>query len=162
MDSSGGNAVPTPISKSGERVRIFSICLTQGSPPPYGAAPCRRLLFSMRSMSSTLPPSLRGSLPAPGPNIFSCIGGAIGALKGPKHGGANEAALEIQKSYRSVEESEADIRARIAAREVIIGFGHPVYTVSDPPNKLIKLVAQQLSAAASSPQVYSVAERIER
>ena len=96
-----------------------------------------------------------------GSDIFSCIAGAIGALKGPKHGGANEAALQIQMSYGSPEESEIDIRARIAAKEVIIGFGHPVYTVSDPRNKLIKQVADQLSTDASSPQLYYVAERIE-
>ena len=82
-----------------------------------------------------------------GSDIFSCIAGAIGALRGPKHGGANEVALDILKRYESADEAEADIRKRVAAREVIIGFGHPVYTVSDPRNKVIKEVARQLSEA---------------
>ena len=96
-----------------------------------------------------------------GSDMHSCIAGAIGALKGPKHGGANEVALEIQKRYSSPEEAEADIRRRVEAREVIIGFGHPVYTVGDPRNKIIKKVAEELSAAASDMRLYNVAERIE-
>ncbi len=79
-----------------------------------------------------------------GSDMYSAIAGAIGALKGPKHGGANEVALEIQSQYSSPDEAEADIRRRVAAREVIIGFGHPVYTVSDPRNKIIKKVAHDL------------------
>ena len=77
--------------------------------------------------------------------MYSCIAGAIGALRGPKHGGANEVALDIMKRYMSADEAEADIRRRVATREVIIGFGHPVYTVSDPRNKVIKEVARKLS-----------------
>ncbi len=96
-----------------------------------------------------------------GSDMFSCITGAIGALKGPKHGGANEVALEIQSQYSTPDEAEADIRRRVAAREVIIGFGHPVYTVSDPRNKIIKRVAEQLATAAKDKQLYAVAERIE-
>jgi 2-methylcitrate synthase len=96
-----------------------------------------------------------------GSDMYSCITGAIGALKGPKHGGANEVALEIQSRYMSPDEAEVDIRRRVEAREVIIGFGHPVYTVSDPRNKIIKKVSAELSDTASSTALYDVAERIE-
>jgi 2-methylcitrate synthase len=96
-----------------------------------------------------------------GSDMYSAIAGAIGALKGPKHGGANEVALEIQSRYTSPDEAEADIRRRVENREVIIGFGHPVYTISDPRNKIIKQVAKDLSATAGSTQLYDVAERIE-
>jgi 2-methylcitrate synthase len=96
-----------------------------------------------------------------GSDIFSCIAGAIGALRGPKHGGANEVALDILKRYESADEAEADIRKRVAARELIIGFGHPVYTVSDPRNKVIKEVARELSEQAGSLKLYEIAERIE-
>ncbi len=95
-----------------------------------------------------------------GSDIYSAITGAIGALKGPKHGGANEVALEIQSRYASPDEAEADIRKRVENREVIIGFGHPVYTISDPRNRIIKQVARDLSAGGST-QLYDVAERIE-
>ena len=78
-----------------------------------------------------------------GSDIYSAITGAIGALRGPKHGGANEVAFEIQKRYDTPDEAEADIRRRVEAKEVIIGFGHPVYTVSDPRNKVIKDVARR-------------------
>jgi 2-methylcitrate synthase len=96
-----------------------------------------------------------------GSDLHSCITGAIGALKGPKHGGANEVALEIQKRYVSPDEAEADIRARVAAREVIIGFGHPVYTISDPRNEVIREVARSLSTAAGDTLLFTIAERIE-
>ena len=96
-----------------------------------------------------------------GADIYSAITGGIGALRGPKHGGANEAALEIQGRYATPDEAEADIRARVAAKEVVIGFGHPVYTVSDPRNVVIKRVAQRLSDEAGSTALYDIAERIE-
>jgi 2-methylcitrate synthase len=96
-----------------------------------------------------------------GSDIFSCLTGAIGALRGPKHGGANEVALDIQKRYGSPDEAEADIRRRVEAREVVIGFGHPVYTVSDPRNKIIKEVARQLSSSAGSMKMFDIAERLE-
>lgn len=96
-----------------------------------------------------------------GSDIYSCIAGAIGALRGPKHGGANEVAFEVQKRYDSPEEAEADIRARIAAREVIIGFGHPVYTLSDPRNVVIKQVARRLAHEAGATRMFRIAERIE-
>ncbi len=96
-----------------------------------------------------------------GSDLYSCITGAIGALKGPKHGGANEVALEIQQRYASADEAEADIRSRVANREVIIGFGHPVYTISDPRNEIIKEAARALSDTDESIRLFSVAERIE-
>jgi 2-methylcitrate synthase len=96
-----------------------------------------------------------------GSDMFSCITAAIGALRGPKHGGANEASFEIQKRYDSADEAEADIRRRVEAREVVIGFGHPVYTVSDPRNRIIKEVARQLSAVAGNMKMFEIAERLE-
>jgi 2-methylcitrate synthase len=96
-----------------------------------------------------------------GSDIYSSITGAIGALKGPKHGGANEVALEIQQRYNSPGEAEKDIRQRVANKEVIIGFGHPVYTISDPRNVVIKKVAHDLSASAGDLAMYNVAERLE-
>ncbi|AJF00417.1 bifunctional 2-methylcitrate synthase/citrate synthase [Pandoraea apista] len=96
-----------------------------------------------------------------GSDIHSAITGAIGALRGPKHGGANEVAFEIQKRYDSPDEAEADIRARVENKEVIIGFGHPVYTVSDPRNKVIKEVAHELSKDQQNTKMYDIAERLE-
>ncbi len=96
-----------------------------------------------------------------GSDFYSAIVGAIGALRGPKHGGANEAAFEIQSRYRDADEAEADMRGRLERKEVIIGFGHPVYTISDPRNKIIKEVARRLSQDAGSMHLFSVAERLE-
>jgi 2-methylcitrate synthase len=96
-----------------------------------------------------------------GSDFYSCIAGAIGALRGPKHGGANEVSFEIQKRYDSPEEAEADIRRRVEAKEVVIGFGHPVYTIADPRNKVIKDVARTLSQDAGSLKMFAIAERLE-
>ena len=96
-----------------------------------------------------------------GSDMHSCICGAIGALKGPKHGGANEVALEIQERYASPEDAEADIRRRVAEREVVIGFGHPVYTISDPRNEIVKGLARGLAVDAEGKRLYAIAERIE-
>ncbi len=96
-----------------------------------------------------------------GSDMFSAITGAIGALGGPKHGGANEGAFEIQKRYDNPDEAEADIRRRVENKEVIIGFGHPVYTISDPRNKVIKEVARNLSKDAGSTKMFDIAERLE-
>jgi 2-methylcitrate synthase len=96
-----------------------------------------------------------------GSDMYSAITGGIGALRGPKHGGANEVSDEIQKRYRSADEAEADIRRRVAAKEVVIGFGHPVYTVADPRNKVIKAVAERLSREANDMTQFQIAERIE-
>jgi len=96
-----------------------------------------------------------------GSDLFSCIAGGIGALRGPKHGGANEVALEIQQRYATPDEAVADIRARISRKEVVIGFGHPVYTVADPRNRVIKGVAKRLSEEAGDRTLFRVAEAIE-
>jgi 2-methylcitrate synthase len=96
-----------------------------------------------------------------GSDMYSAIAGAIGALRGPKHGGANEVALEILQRYSTPEEAEVDIQERVGRKEVIIGFGHPVYTVSDPRNEIIKAIAQDLSSQASSMQLFDIAQRIE-
>jgi len=96
-----------------------------------------------------------------GSDMYSAISGAIGALRGPKHGGANEVAFDIQSRYASPDEAEADIKERIANKEVIIGFGHPVYTISDPRNIVIKKVAKELSEDAGDMMLYHIAERLE-
>lgn len=96
-----------------------------------------------------------------GSDIYSAICGGIGALRGPKHGGANEVAFEIQKRYDNPDEAEADIRARVEKKEVVIGFGHPVYTVSDPRNKVIKEVARTLSKDQHNMKMFDIAERLE-
>lgn len=96
-----------------------------------------------------------------GSDMYSAITGAIGALHGPKHGGANEIAFEIQKRYGTPDEAESDVRRRVAAKEIIIGFGHPVYTISDPRNPIAKAIARDLCAKASNRAPFGVAERIE-
>ena len=96
-----------------------------------------------------------------GSDMYSAITGAIGALRGAKHGGANEVALEIQERYTSPDQAEADIRSRVAAKEVVIGFGHPVYTVSDPRNVIIKAISLDLSKENGNTDLYAIAERIE-
>lgn len=96
-----------------------------------------------------------------GSDLYSSITAAIGALRGPKHGGANEVAFEIQSRYADPDEAEADIRQRVANREVVIGFGHPVYTVSDPRNKVIKEVAHTLSKQAGDTKLFDIAARLE-
>lgn len=96
-----------------------------------------------------------------GSDMHSCIAGAIGALRGPKHGGANEVAFEVQKRYETPDEAEADIKARVERKEVVIGFGHPVYTVGDPRNKVIKQVSKELSEEQRNTKMYDIAERLE-
>ena len=96
-----------------------------------------------------------------GSDMYSAITGGIGALRGPKHGGANEVAFEVQKRYDGPQEAEADIRRRVENKEVVIGFGHPVYTIADPRNKVIKEVARKLSLEAGDMKMFSIAERLE-
>ena len=96
-----------------------------------------------------------------GSDLFSCITGAIGALRGPKHGGANEVAMDIISRYASADEAEADIRARVERREIVIGFGHPVYTIGDPRNPIIKEIARELCGEGGNPVLFDVSERIE-
>ncbi|WP_460483678.1 citrate/2-methylcitrate synthase, partial [Cupriavidus yeoncheonensis] len=96
-----------------------------------------------------------------GSDMYSAICGAIGALRGPKHGGANEVAFEIQKRYDSPDEAQVDITRRVENKEVVIGFGHPVYTIADPRNQVIKETARQLSKDAGSMKMFDIAERLE-
>jgi len=96
-----------------------------------------------------------------GSDIYSAITGAIGALRGPKHGGANEFAYDVQNRYVTPDEAEADVRERVAARQVIMGFGHPVYGIADPRNTVIKEVARRLSESAGNLKLYRIAERLE-
>jgi len=94
-------------------------------------------------------------------DMYSAITGAIGALRGSKHGGANEVAFHVQSRYQSADEAEADIRERVAKKEIVIGFGHPVYTVGDPRNEVIKRVSKQLSDESGDSLMYDIAERLE-
>lgn len=96
-----------------------------------------------------------------GSDMYSAITGGIGALRGPKHGGANEVAFVIQQRYDNADEAEADIRSRVEKKEVVIGFGHPVYTVSDPRNEVIKKVAYDLAQSQQNTKMYLIAERLE-
>lgn len=95
-------------------------------------------------------------------DLYSCITGAIGALRGPKHGGANEAAMEIIARYKDADEAEKDIRERMARKEIIIGFGHPVYTIADPRNEAIKAVSKKLSEDAGNMTLFDISARIEK
>lgn len=97
-----------------------------------------------------------------GSDMYSAITGAIGALKGPKHGGANEVSLEIMSRYEMPDAAERDITARVRNKEVVIGFGHPVYTIADPRNKIIKDVARRLSQDAGEMEMFEIADRIEQ
>ncbi len=96
-----------------------------------------------------------------GSDMYSAIAGGIGALRGPKHGGANEVAFEVQSRYAGPDDAEADIRRRVENKEVVIGFGHPVYTVSDPRNKVIKAVARRLGEDQRDLRLFAIAERLE-
>jgi 2-methylcitrate synthase len=96
-----------------------------------------------------------------GSDMYSAITGAIGALRGPKHGGANEVAFDVQNRYVTPDEADADVRRRVEAKQVIIGFGHPVYTIADPRNKVIKEVARRLSESAGNLKLFRIAERLE-
>jgi 2-methylcitrate synthase len=97
-----------------------------------------------------------------GSDLYSALTGAIGALRGPKHGGANEFSFEVQQRYATPDDAERDIRRRVEAKEVIIGFGHPVYTTGDPRNRAIKEIARKLSQEAGDMKMFEVAERIEQ
>ncbi len=96
-----------------------------------------------------------------GSDMHSCITGAIGALRGPKHGGANEVAMDIISRYGSADDAEADIRARMEKKEIIIGFGHPVYTIGDPRNPIIKEISRSLCKEGGNQVLFDVSERIE-
>jgi 2-methylcitrate synthase len=145
-DSIGGHFLHllhgTPPSESFVRAMHTSLIL-------YAEHEFAASTFTARSIAST------------GSDFYSAITGAIGALRGPKHGGANEVAFEIQERYAGPQDAEDDIRRRLTAKEVIIGFGHPVYTIADPRNAVIKRVARSLSQEGGSTQLFDIAERIE-
>jgi 2-methylcitrate synthase len=150
------------LSTSDESIGAHFLHLLHGRPPPahwvramhtslnlYAEHEFNASTFTARVIAGT------------GSDIYSCITGAIGALRGPKHGGANEAAFEIQDRYDSPDAAAADIRRRVANKEVIIGFGHPVYTIGDPRNQVIKEVARSLGEQAGDLRLFAIAERIE-
>ena len=145
-DSVGGHFLHLLHGKrpSGEFVRAMHISLILYAEHEFNAS-----TFTARVITGT------------GSDMYSAISGAIGALKGPKHGGANEVAYEIQSRYRTADEAEADILARLARKEIVIGFGHPVYTISDPRNQVIKEVARDLSKQSGNMTLFDVAERLE-
>jgi 2-methylcitrate synthase len=136
--------------------------LLHGEPPPESWVKAMHVSLNLYAEHEFNASTFTGRVIAgTGSDIYSCITGAIGALRGPKHGGANEVAFEVQKRYETPDEAAADIKARVERKEVIIGFGHPVYTISDPRNKVIKEVARQLSAEAGDMKMYDIAERLE-
>uniref|UniRef100_A0A9E8CNB4 Citrate synthase n=1 Tax=Bosea sp. NBC_00436 TaxID=2969620 RepID=A0A9E8CNB4_9HYPH len=145
-DSIGGHFLHLLHGKrpSAEHVRAMHTSLVLYAEHEFNAS-----TFTARSIAGT------------GSDVYSAITGAIGALRGPKHGGANEAAFDIQKRYVDADEAEADIRRRVEAKEVVIGFGHPVYTIADPRNVVIKEVARRLSREAGAMKMFDIADRIE-
>jgi len=136
-------------------------CFTESHPASSGSARCRSRSCFTPSIEFNASTFTARVIAGTGSDIYSCITGAIGALRGPKHGGANEVALEIQQRYVSPDDAERDIRARLEKKEVVIGFGHPVYTVSDPRNVIIKNVARELAESSGDFAMYRIAERLE-
>ena len=158
-------------SHNGKRIELVTdddsigghfLHLLHGEPPPESwvrAMHVSLILYAEHEFNAS---TFTGRVIAgTGSDMYSCLTGAIGALRGPKHGGANEVAFVIQSRYGSADEAEADIRERVANKEIVIGFGHPVYTVADPRNEVIKRVAKSLSDENDSPLMFDVAERIE-
>src|SRR5690348_7222134 len=158
-------------SRDGQRIELetdddsigghFLHLLHRRPPPPFWVRAMHTSLILYAEHELAASTFTARVIAGTGSDLYSCITGAIGALRGPKHGGANEVAFEIQKRYSDPDAAEADIRARIANKEVIIGFGHPVYTVSDPRNQVIKEVARDLSKEAGNTKMFAIAERIE-
>ena len=145
-DSIGGHFLTVLHGKpaSAEWVRAMHTSLNLYAEHEYNAS-----TFTARVVAGT------------GSDVYSAVAGAIGALRGPKHGGANEVAFEIQKRYRDADEAEADIRRRVGNKEVVIGFGHPVYTIGDPRNEVIKSVARGLADSAGDRKMFDIASRLE-
>lgn len=133
----------------GAQPKASHVCAMHTSLILYAEHEFNASTFTARSIAGT------------GSDMYSAVVGALGALRGPKHGGANEVAFEIQKRYGDPADAEADIRRRVEAKEVVIGFGHPVYTVADPRNEVIKRVARGLSAEAGTMKMFDIAVRIE-
>jgi len=158
-------------SQSGERIQVetdddsvgghFLHLLHRRPPPPSWVRAMHTSLILYAEHEFNASTFAARVIAGTGADMYSCITGAIGALRGPKHGGANEAAFEIQQRYATPAEAARDVRARAANKEVIIGFGHPVYTLADPRNEVIKDVARQLSKEAGDMQMFEVASSIE-
>ena len=154
--------VETPPDANADSIAAHLLYLLHGAAPsPQWTAAMQTSLILYAEHEFNASTFAARVITGTGSDFYSAICGAIGALKGPKHGGANEVALEIQRRYRTPVEAEADIRRRIANREVIIGFGHPVYTIADPRSDIVKEVARKLAVDAGETQLYSIAERIE-
>jgi 2-methylcitrate synthase len=150
------------LSSTEDSVAAHFLRLLHGRPaPPHWVAAMQTSLILYAEHEFNASTFTARVIAGTGSDLYSCIVGAIGALRGPKHGGANEVAFEIQSRYDSPDAAEADIRRRLADREVIIGFGHPVYTVMDPRNEVIRGVARRLSEQAGEPGLFAIAERIE-
>ncbi|HYC10431.1 MAG TPA: 2-methylcitrate synthase [Steroidobacteraceae bacterium] len=158
-------------SHSGERIHVetaddsvgghFLHLLHRRPPPPAWVRAMHTSLILYAEHEFNASTFTARVIAGTGADMYSCITGAIGALRGPKHGGANEAACEIQQRYATVQAADADIRARVANHEVIVGFGHPVYTLADPRNQVIKEVARSLAQQAGDLRMFDVAQRIE-
>jgi len=137
--------------------------LLHGRPPPaswVGAMHTSLILYAEHEFNAST--FTARVIAGTGSDLYSALTGAIGALKGPKHGGANEFSFEVQNRYDTPEQAEDDIRRRLDMKQVIIGFGHPVYTIADPRNKVIKDVAKRLSQEAHDTQMFDIAERVEK
>jgi 2-methylcitrate synthase len=159
-------------SSRGERIEVETddesvgghfLHLLHGKPPPAAwvrAMHTSLILYAEHEFNAST--FAARVIAGTGADIYSCLTGAIGALRGPKHGGANEVALETQQRYATAAAAEADIRARLARHEVIIGFGHPVYTLADPRNEVIKAVAESLARDAGALRQFEIAARIEQ
>jgi 2-methylcitrate synthase len=158
-------------SHTGERIDVETdddsigghfLHLLHGEPPPASWVQAMHISLNLYAEHEFNASTFTARVIAgTGSDLYSCIAGAIGALRGPKHGGANEVAFEIQQRYGTPDEAEADIRQRVANKEVVIGFGHPVYTVSDPRSKVIKEVAHRLAKEAGDTRMFDIAERLE-
>src|SRR5213082_1803604 len=159
-------------SRDGQRIELetdddsigghFLHLLHRRPPPPFWVRAMHTSLILYAEHEFNASTFTARVIAGTGSDLYSCITGAIGALKGPKHGGANEVALDIQSRYSSPAHAEADIRRRMEEREVIIGFGHPVYTISDPRSDIIKEVSRDLADGAGGSLHFTVAERIEQ
>src|ERR1700751_876503 len=138
-------------------------CCTGGPPPPPAswvrAMHTSLILYAEHEFNAST--FAARVIAGTGADMYSCVTGGIGALRGPRHGGGNEAAFEIQQPYENPDAAASDIRARVANKEVVIGFGHPVYTLSDPRNEVIKEVARKLSKEAGDMGMFEIAARIE-
>jgi len=154
--------VETPLDSDADSIAAHFLHLLHGTAPsPQWTAAMQRSLILYAEHEFNASTFTARVITGTGSDFYSAICGAIGALKGPKHGGANEVALEIQRRYKTPDEAEADIRRRVANREVVIGFGHPVYTIADPRSDIVKEVARKLAMDAGDMHLYSIAERIE-